>query len=240
MGSALSISTNFKMGPVVAALGAIAAGTLVAATILGQSLGPIPVDQPAIAMQPGEGVGNPLVVEISSDALPADPQLSGVLAALAPEPAPLGAADDLFPNKSAADRTPTTTIIEEERVEPVPPNEDLLSQVHRRVAEIVKAEIPVPVHASIVDDTISQPRSKKMANKGERHPKRAEPPATSRPTTSEPAPSGGGTVDAEETTSVKAGVKVVEEALAPIKETPTPNLAQEAPPTAAGPASPAL
>lgn len=242
MGTALSLSTNLKMGPVVAALGALAAGTLVAATILGQSLGPIPVDQPAIAMQPGAGMGNPLVVEVPGAESTIDAGVTGILAAnLGPLPAQFGSADDLFPSKSAADRSPVTSVVEEERVEPVPTNEDLLTQVQRRVAEIVRASAAAPVHASIVDEKLDRPERRNKTLKKARSSAAPSEGSTAR-TSGEPAPQDdpGVTMPAKVAAPVKQATDVVEESLGSKEEGASAEVVQEASPTAAGPASPVL
>lgn len=135
MGTALKMHLEARTAPVIAALAAVAAGTLIATTILGQSLGPIPIDNPAIALIPGSGADAPLILSIPSQpALPPEP--AGVLTAQQPVSIPAAAADELVPNRS---RTGVLIVSAppEPRAHPAP-NQTLVEEIRRRVSEITE------------------------------------------------------------------------------------------------------
>lgn len=165
MGHALRITPTAKMGPVVAAMAAVAASTLVAAAILGHSLGPLPIENPALALEPGSGNPGPLIVHLPSAPVSAPAAgLSGVLLADQVAPVPPAAADELLPNQSQTG-TPITSITGEERVEPVPPEEGLIGQVQQRLSEVVRA-LSNRGPASVADELIETPRRKQPGAKG--------------------------------------------------------------------------
>ena len=135
MATALKMHLEARTAPVIAALAAVAAGTLIATTILGQSLGPIPIDNPAIALIPGSGADAPLILNIPSQpTLPPEP--AGVLTAQQPVPVPAAAADELVPNRS---RTGVLIVSAppEPRAHPAT-GQTLVKEIQRRVSEVTR------------------------------------------------------------------------------------------------------
>lgn len=125
-----------RTAPLIAALAAIAAGTLVAVTVLGQSLGPVPIDNPALALLPGSGTGAPLIVNIPAEpappAAPSGPATTG-------QPVSAPAATDNFLPSTSRTGFRIDSIAREERTEPVPPQHGVAGKIQRRVAELTRS-----------------------------------------------------------------------------------------------------
>lgn len=125
-----------RTAPLIAALAAIAAGTLVAVTVLGQSLGPIPIDNPALALLPGGGSGAPLIVNIPAE--PAVPAASTIPAATEQSVSAPAATDNLLPSTSRTGFR-IDSIARRERTEPVPPQHGVVGEIQRRVSELTRS-----------------------------------------------------------------------------------------------------
>lgn len=121
-------------GPLVAALGGLAAASIIAATIMGTGLTTDPWDVPAIARAP-DGGSEPIVLAgglVSGGGIPGG--------------AEVGADSLLVPGRTAAGDVPArretlatslTSLNHQERTEPAPAEESMIEYVRKRLSDVV-------------------------------------------------------------------------------------------------------
>jgi len=120
-------------GPLVAALGALAAATLIAASLTGSGFTSDPWDVPAIAQAPDRSA-DPIVLRIPRKGVPAAPLTTADLAR------PASFLDDLPTNGPGVEASSpaVTTLKRHQRTAPAPREQSTLGYARRRVSEIIR------------------------------------------------------------------------------------------------------